>query len=121
MANKGIDHDTIGHDTIDHNSVEQNRQRIWQAVHAIPVGKVASYGQIAALAGLPRAARFAGSSLKGLPTNTRIPWHRVINSQGKISLAKSSPSYREQIKRLNDEGVLVKNGKVSLSEFQWQP
>ena len=104
-----------------HKSVEQNRQRIWQAVHAIPKGKVASYGQIAALAGLPRAARFAGSSLKGLPNNTRIPWHRVINSQGKISLPQTSPSYSLQIKRLNNEGVLVKNGKISLREYQWQP
>jgi methylated-DNA-protein-cysteine methyltransferase-like protein len=100
---------------------QKNRQRIWQSVYAIPSGKVASYGQIAALAGLPRAARFAGSSLKDLPASTKIPWHRVVNSQGKISLTKSSPSYKKQIQRLKSEGVLVRDGKVSMKDYQWRP
>ena len=99
----------------------QQRERIWQAVHSIPTGKVATYGQIAALAGLPGAARFAGSALKGLPANTKIPWHRVINAQGKVSLAKLSPSYNKQIMRLKSEGILVRDGKISLTSYQWRP
>ena len=101
--------------------IQVKRESIWQVVHMIPSGKVATYGQVAALAGLPKAARFAGSSLKGLPTATRIPWHRVINAQGRISLPPSSASYQEQHQRLTQEGVLIRNGKVALKDYQWEP
>ena len=74
---------------------QAKRESIWQVVHMIPSGKVATYGQIAALAGHPQAARFAGRSLKNLPTTSKIPWHRVLNAQGKISLPKNSPSYKK--------------------------
>ena len=97
------------------------RESIWQVVHMIPSGKVATYGQVAALAGLPKAARFAGSSLKGLPKATRIPWHRVINAQGRISLPPSSVSYQEQHQRLTQEGVLIRNGRIALKDYQWEP
>ena len=97
------------------------RESIWQVVHMIPSGKVATYGQVAALAGLPKAARFAGTSLKDLPKATRIPWHRVINAQGRISLPPSSASYQEQHQRLTQEGVLIRNGKVVLKDYQWEP
>ena len=101
--------------------VRIKRESIWQVVHMIPSGKVATYGQVAVLAGLPKAARFAGSSLKGLPTATRIPWHRVINAQGRMSLPPSSASYQEQNQRLTQEGVLIRNGKVVLKDYQWEP
>jgi len=101
--------------------VKIKRESIWQVVHMIPSGKVATYGQVAALAGLPKAARFAGTSLKGLPKATRIPWHRVINAQGRISLPPSSASYLEQHQRLSQEGVLIRNGKVVLKDYQWEP
>ncbi|MGB1191340.1 MAG: MGMT family protein, partial [Pseudomonadales bacterium] len=85
---------------------EAKRESIWQVVHMIPSGKVA------ALAGLPQAARFTGTSLKNLPTTSTIPWHRVINAQGKISLPRNSPSYKKQLQRLKEEGVIIRNGKV---------
>ena len=97
------------------------RESIWQVVHMIPNGKVATYGQVAALAGLPKAARFAGTSLKDLPKATRIPWHRVINAQGRISLPPSSASYQEQRQRLTQEGVLIRNGRIALKDYQWEP
>ena len=97
------------------------RESIWQVVHMIPSGKVATYGQVAALAGLPKAARFAGTSLKDLPKATRIPWHRVINAQGRISLPPSSASYQEQHQRLTQEGVLIRNGRIALKDYQWEP
>ena len=101
--------------------IQVKRESIWQVVHMIPSGKVATYGQVAALAGLPKAARFAGSSLKGLPTATRIPWHRVINAQGRISLPKTSPSYKKQLQRLKEEDVLIQNGRIALKDYQWKP
>jgi methylated-DNA-protein-cysteine methyltransferase-like protein len=55
-------------------------ERIWQIVASIPSGQVASYGQIATLAGLPGYARFVGTTLGKLPQNTSLPWHRVVNA-----------------------------------------
>lgn len=78
-----------------------------------------TYGQLAKIAGLPGAARLVGTTLCQLPENTDLPWHRVINAQGKISMLENSPEYIEQIKRLKAEGVSVNNGKIRLKEFQW--
>ena len=91
-----------------------NREAIYLALMSIPVGKVITYGQLAALAGLPGAARLAGTTLCGLPENTELPWHRVINAQGKISLPPDSAAYKKQLQRLQAEGVEIKNGKISL-------
>ena len=95
-------------------SVATNREAIYLALMTIPAGKVITYGQLASLAGLPGAARLAGSVLCGLPEKTQLPWHRVINSQGKISLPIDSASYKKQMQRLKAEGVEIKNGKISL-------
>ena len=61
------------------------RELIWQTVAMIPKGKVASYGQIAKLVGYPNHSRYVGSTLKNLPKNTRLPWHRVVNGSLRIS------------------------------------
>lgn len=95
-------------------SAATNREAIYLALMSIPTGKVITYGQLASLAGLPGAARLAGSVLCGLPENTELPWHRVINAQGKISLPVDSAAYKKQIQRLKAEGVQIKNGKISL-------
>lgn len=91
-----------------------NREAIYLALMSIPTGKVITYGQLAALAGLPGAARLAGTVLCGLPETTELPWHRVINAQGKISLPPDSATYKKQWQRLQAEGVEIKNGKISL-------
>ncbi len=98
-----------------------NNERIWQIVSQIPKGSVASYGQVAELAGLPKAARLVGNVLKKLPPNSKLPWHRVVNSQGKISLPIGSPGHREQKARLVDEGVMFNGEKVSLKQCRWTP
>ena len=103
------------------SSAQDSKIRIWQVVSQIPAGKVATYGQVAQLAGLPRAARLVGNCLHGLPADTRLPWHRVINAQGKISLPARSAAYRKQRDRLAAEGVTMLKGKVSLARYQWQP
>lgn len=95
-------------------------QRIWQAVAAIPSGKVATYGAIAQKAGLARAARRVGYALRGLPASTRIPWHRVVNAKGDISFPKGSTPHKTQRDRLENEGVEFKsNGAIDLRRYGW--
>ena len=96
------------------------RERIWQVVAAIPPGKVATYGGVAAQAGLGRGARLVGRALRDLPPGSRLPWHRVINAQGRISLPPGSRGHREQRTRLEAEGVeFSAAGRVSLREYGW--
>jgi methylated-DNA-protein-cysteine methyltransferase related protein len=96
--------------------------RIWQVVAHIPSGKVATYGDIARHAGMPGAARRVGMALRGLPEGTRIPWHRVINAQGRISLPEGSSSRYTQRERLEGEGVVFKSNKrIDLQRFRWLP
>lgn len=91
-------------------------------IQLIPKGKVATYGQIAKLAGLPKHARHVGFALKNMADDTVVPWHRVINFQGKISLSKEDGFGENiQIVKLQSEGVAVLNGKVNLKLFQWIP
>ena len=94
---------------------------IWQTVTAIPSGRVATYGQVAALAGMPGAARQVGAALKKLPAGSNVPWHRVVNAQGRISLPAASNSFKEQQARLLAEGIDIAAGKLNLRQWQWQP
>ncbi|HUI65488.1 MAG TPA: MGMT family protein [Bacteroidota bacterium] len=91
--------------------------RIWETVSRVPRGKVSSYGSIARLSGLPRQARLAGYALHNLPPGMDIPWHRVINSAGRISL----PGIRgeTQARLLKREGVVFHQGKIDLKRFGW--
>ncbi len=91
-----------------------NREAIYLALMSVPAGNVITYGQLASLAGLPGAARLAGTVLCGLPEKTELPWHRVINAQGKISLPEDSPGHQEQKRRLEAEGIKFNNNKISL-------
>jgi methylated-DNA-protein-cysteine methyltransferase-like protein len=97
-------------------------ERIWQVIAMIPKGRVATYGQVAELAGLPGNARRVGRLLSQLPSGTRIPWHRVINASGAISLPRRSDGYARQKSRLIREGVKVSaTGRISLRQFRWDP
>ena len=97
-----------------------HKQRIYAVLAAIPTGVVVSYGQVAELAGLPRAARLVGRTLSALPDDTQLPWHRVVNASGKISMPCDSPGGTQQKHRLEGEEVLVVNGRISLKQFRWQ-
>lgn len=103
----------------DSNDPLSPQERIWQIVHQIPVGRVASYGQVAGLAGLPGCARLVGHTLKNLPHPTALPWHRVCNAQGRLSLPPGSGSYEKQKSRLEREGVVFINGKIDLRRYGW--
>jgi methylated-DNA-protein-cysteine methyltransferase-like protein len=100
-------------------------ERIWAVVKRIPRGRVATYGQIAAIAGMPRHARHAGYALAALPENVKIPWHRVINAQGRISLRlRHWDGGSDDLQKilLEAEGVLFSvDGKVDLKKYQWVP
>ena len=97
-------------------------QMILAVVSQIPKGKVASYGQIAKLAGLPKHARLVGRVLGQIEDRTAIPWHRVINSQGKMSTTQLTEhgDHLQQILLLS-EGVVVISGRVNLKQFAWLP
>ena len=98
-----------------------NKEKILQTVGAIPKGKLSTYGNIAALAGMPRHARFVGTVLKNLPAGSKIPWHRVINSQGRSSFPEGSDAFHKQVQRLEAEGVILSGGKYNLRHYLWNP
>ena len=95
--------------------------KIWRTTLQIPVGKVASYGQIADLAGLPGRARLVGKAMGYAPKEMAVPWYRVLRSNGQIAFAKGSEHAIKQTGLLQEEGVAVFNNRVRLKEFQWQP
>lgn len=97
-----------------------SNERIWQVVASIPRGRVCTYGEVARRAGMPGAARRVGAALKGLPRTTRIPWHRVVNASGRISLPPGAEGADRQRARLEQEGVEFKlNGGIDLERFGW--
>jgi len=103
------------------DSNELHRQ-ILEVIVLIPYGKVATYGQIAKLAGIPKHARLVGYVLKHLDQESRIPWHRVINSQGKISVMRINEKGENiQQQLLADEGIYLLNNKINLKVFSWTP
>jgi methylated-DNA-protein-cysteine methyltransferase-like protein len=95
-------------------------ERIYRIVARIPRGSVSTYGWVAERAGLPRHARLVGHSLRRLPNNRKIPWHRVINAQGRISFPRGSAPYVLQRRRLEQEGVHMVGGRVNLKQFGWR-
>ena len=96
-------------------------ERIWNVIARIPHGKVANYGQIARIAGLGQRARLVGYALHSTPDGIDIPWHRVINAQGRISFPDDSTSYQRQRELLEAEGVVFVAGRVDFDSCRWQP
>jgi len=95
--------------------------RIWDTICDIPQGRVASYGQIAEVAGIPRGARQVGYALRHLPPDSDVPWHRVIQASGKIAFDKDTPQHEEQKKRLQQDDVAVVSGRIDMQKYRWQP
>ena len=93
---------------------------IWSVVRKIPRGRVATYGQIAELAGLEGHARQVGYALHNLPERSNVPWHRVINARGEVSPRSSGDSHELQHLLLQGEGVTVDlRGRIDLKRFGW--
>jgi methylated-DNA-protein-cysteine methyltransferase-like protein len=97
------------------------RTQIYEVVRRIPVGRVATYGQVATLAGLRGQARQVGYALHDLPDGSDVPWHRVVNARGEISLRSSSDAHGEQRRRLEEEGIdFGSGGAIELTRYRWQ-
>jgi methylated-DNA-protein-cysteine methyltransferase-like protein len=97
-------------------------ERIYTIVRRIPSGRVATYGQVARLAGLAGHARQVGYALHALPNGTTVPWHRVVNAQGAVSRRAVPGAELEQRLRLEAEGIPFDGrGRVSLDRFHWTP
>ena len=95
---------------------------IYSVVRRIPRGRVATYGQVAELAGIPRHARQVGYALHALEWASRVPWHRVINARGEISLRKAPGAGSVQRQLLEREGVVFDAaGRVNLATARWRP
>jgi methylated-DNA-protein-cysteine methyltransferase-like protein len=99
----------------------QRFENIWNSVREIPSGQVASYGQIAEIAGIPRGARQVGSALRHLPSDRAVPWHRVLQVSGRIAFEKGSEKFEEQKGRLIKEGVVIPGSKVDMRKYRWEP
>jgi len=89
----------------------ETTRRILAAIRAIPKGEVAGYGEVARRAGLPGRARLV-ARLLSQNEDSRLPWHRVLRSDGRIAFPEGSEGWREQSTRLREEGVIVENGRV---------
>ncbi|HEX9942937.1 MAG TPA: MGMT family protein [Thermoanaerobaculia bacterium] len=101
----------------------EDLEKIRAVVERIPAGRVATYGQVATLAGLPRRARLAGYAMRELPEGSSLPWHRVINAQGRVSRRQGlgvEEGYQRHL--LEEEGVLFDSrGRIDLERFGWDP
>ncbi|MEO5560906.1 MAG: MGMT family protein [Dokdonella sp.] len=93
---------------------------ILRAIKSIPRGCVASYGEIAERAGLPRRARLVGRVLRETPADAGLPWYRVLRADGRIAFAPGSRGFRDQVRNLSGEGILVNNGRVDLARYGWE-
>lgn len=101
------------------NDTSNFSERVWQIIAAIPKGKVTTYGDIALLAGSPRAARQVGGVLRRLPEGSKLPWFRVINRHGRISL-QGDDLFRQR-DALEAEGIEVSYaGEIELEKYRWE-
>jgi methylated-DNA-protein-cysteine methyltransferase-like protein len=93
---------------------------VCHVIHGIPRGHVLTYGEIARLAGPGGSARRVSMAMRYAPKGMKLPWHRVINAQGKISFPEDSPYFVKQKKLLEQEGVIFKAGVINLKRFGYQ-
>ncbi len=95
-------------------------QSVWKVVSEIPSGHVLTYGEVARLAGIPSAARRVSQVLRRAPRSMGLPWHRVINAQGRISFPEDSSGWQRQKDMLEVEGLVFLNGKVDLERYGYR-
>lgn len=102
-------------------SQTERKTALYAVLANVPTGCVVSYGQLAAYAGLGRAARWVGRTLSQLPEGSTLPWHRVICAGGRLSLPAGSGSGAEQRRRLREDGVPIHNERVDMPRYGWRP
>ncbi|MEM9209649.1 MAG: MGMT family protein [Pseudomonadota bacterium] len=102
-------------------SREQRMQRIWETVADIPPGSVASYGQVAEIAGIPRGARQVAYALRHAPRDLELPWFRVVRAAGTLAFERGSDQFRKQSGLLAEDGVAMLKGRIDMQRYRWQP
>jgi len=108
-------------DSAAESPAQMRRTALYLTLAQVPEGRVVTYGQLAELAGLGRAARWVGRTLSQLPADTRLPWHRVLGAGGRISWPVGSPPGEEQRARLRTEGLSILNNRVDIKRHGWRP
>lgn len=98
---------------------QETIEQIYAVIHGVPPGRLCSYGKIAELAGLPGHARYVGRLLSQLPKDSSLPWFRIVNSQGKISLPLDSEGYRRQLNHLIEESSADESGRLFWRQCRW--
>lgn len=96
-------------------------RRIWETIQDIPKGCVASYGQLAEIAGIARGARQVGYALRHSPSELDLPWHRVVTASGKSAFDPNSEHFKTQRSRLQREGVTMQKGRINMKKYRWDP
>lgn len=94
--------------------------KVWEVVADIPKGYVLTYGEVARLSGMPRYARRVSQAMRWAPRDMKLPWHRVINAQGRISFPEDSSNWHRQRALLEDEGVVFLDGQVDLERYGYK-
>jgi len=101
--------------------VSEFTKNVLKQIKAVPRGKVATYKQIAELSGKPQGSRGVAWILHSCSTLYKLPWHRVLNSKGKISFDRQSHNYRKQKRLLEAEGVRFSEGdQLDMKKYQWK-
>jgi len=108
------------HTKVENTSDGNWHQSVWKVVSEIPPGHVLTYGEVARLAGMPGAARRVSQALRRAPRSMSLPWHRVINAQGKISFREDSSGWQRQKDLLEGEGLVFLNGKIDLEQYGYR-
>lgn len=101
-------------------SNDADRHAVYEAIRAIPAGRVAAYGDVARQAGFPRRARWVGQVLRNSPDTMDLPWHRVLRVDGRSAFPEGSAPYVKQLQRLREEGVVPVDGRVPQRYFIWR-
>ncbi|PJE54579.1 cysteine methyltransferase [Marinomonas sp. BSi20584] len=96
--------------------MDRFKSQVFHILSEIPKGECIAYGELAKLAGFPGHARQVGSLMKNLPKDTKLPWHRVINAQRRISFAENTDGYLRQKEKLEKEGWVIVGSKLAFNE-----
>lgn len=108
-------------DKLQNDTAAERRTTLYTVLAQVPPGKVVTYGQLADMAGLGRAARWVGRTLGQLPEDSTLPWHRVVGAGGRLSLVQGSVGGDEQRARLRGEGLLIMKNHVDIRRHGWRP
>lgn len=109
------------HPVTNNDDHQARRIALYTVLDQVPCGYVVTYGQLAHLAGLGRAARWVGRTLGQLPDGSTLPWHRVVAAGGRLSLAPGTPGGEEQRARLRAEGLSIMKNRVDMRRHGWRP